>query len=194
MIEIDDLRHYMGAGSLTAEQVIVLQDLEKRAVSFVEVHTGRHFGPVETFTTYHDGTGNRRLWLDESPDSITTVRERRLSDETWDAVLSGDDDGWELRGRQLLRKNGHVWSYGYEHEVVYDFGYAPGTEPGAIRQLVMDLVKLKWDSRDLPTGLVSQTEGMQSVTYERSVRMRESLMSIPWVGETIAEFSRVKVA
>lgn len=194
MIEIDDLRYYLGLGDMTAGQVIALTDVEQRTVEFVEQQTGRHFGPVETMTEYLAGTGIRRLWLKESPDAITSVRDRPLTEFDWTTIAETDDDGWELRGRELLRRNGFGWTTAREYEVVYDFGYAAGTEPGDIRQLVMDLVKMKWDMRDRSADLISETEGAQSRRYASPDQSTSALLDVPWVRETIANYRHPRAA
>lgn len=186
MIEIDDLRYALNTGDLTAEETIFLTDLEKRAVAFVERTTGRHFGATQTFTEILDGKGNDTLWLNEAPGSITTVEERARAGDAWSVITD-----FELRGARVIRTDGKVWTSSYEYRVTYDFGYAAGSEPGEIRQLVIDLVKLKYDERC--TNIALSSEALADERYTRDA-FTSKLESIPWVRETLDAWRWPRVA
>ena len=132
----------------------LLETLETMAVELVEDETGRFFGAEETRTEYIDGDGTRDLRLSENPSAITSVDFRRNIGDSFEAITEGDSDGFEIRaptadaGRaRLLRKGSLGWYKGYEHRVIYEFGYTAGAEPERIRQAVMDLVALKYHGR-----------------------------------------------
>ena len=153
MIAIDELRSWLGNPDEPGVTEI-LEDLEEMAVELVQDETGRFFGAEETRTEYIIGDGTRALHLNENPTAITSVGQRRIIGDSFQTITEGSSDGFELRapesdvGRaKLLRKAGLGWSDGYEHRVIYEFGYASDDEPARIRQAVMDLVALKYHSR-----------------------------------------------
>ena len=153
MIAIDELRSWLGNPDEPGVTEI-LEDLEEMAVELVQDETGRFFGAEEARTEYIIGDGTRALHLNENPTSITSVARRRLIGDSFETITEGDDDGFELRapesdaGRaKLLRKGGLGWTDGYEHRVIYPFGYAAEGEPLRIRQAVLDLVALKYHGR-----------------------------------------------
>ena len=130
-----------------------LAELEEMAVELVQDETGRYFGASTTRTEYIHGDGTNALRLNENPTAITSVERRTAIGDTFEAIVEGDSDGFELRapsgdpGRAtLLRKSGS-WPDGDEHRVIYEFGYATDAEPKRIRQAVLDLVALKFHGR-----------------------------------------------
>lgn len=157
MIELADLKAHLGTDQVKhdPDRDTVLPKFEAAAVDFVQRETGRYFGASSSFTEYLEGEDDRELWLNEPADSITSVHERCDIGDTWEEILEGDSDGWELRDARLLRKGGCVWQRGYEYRVIYSFGYAAGSEPAEIRQLVTDLVALRWRQR----GIEGHTSG-----------------------------------
>lgn len=179
MISLDDLKAHLGTDQvkLDPDRDTVLPALEAAAVDFVERETGRHFSASATFTDYLDGSGTRDIWLREAPSNITSVHERCEIGDDWEEIVEGDADGFELRGRQLLRKGGCTWERGYEYRAIYDFGYTGGQEPKDIRQLVTDLVALRWRQRGIE-GHASGTQGSYSFTVS-------DLESIPGASEVI---------
>ena len=190
MIAPDDLVDWLGLGVPSTSDLAMVTDLENRAVAFVEQFTDRHFGPTQTFVEIIDAEGKAALWLKEEPGSITQVRERAQPGDTWTAVVAGD---FELRDARLIRTGGSVWTAGNEVEVTYDFGYESGQEPGGIRQLVIDLVKLKWDLRTVEQGVESERVGPHAVTYARG-EFTADIKQIPWVRETLDAWRWQQVA
>ncbi len=153
MIAIEELRSWLGNPDESGVTAL-LEALEEMAVDLVQDETGRFFGAVETRTEYIDGDGTRELHLNENPAAITSVDQRRLIGDTFQTITEGNSDGFEIRapesevGRvKLLRKAGLGWADGYEHRVIYEFGYATDAEPARIRQAVLDLVALKYHGR-----------------------------------------------
>ena len=153
MISIPDLQKFLGypdEEGLTD----LLTDLEANAVQLVEDETGRFFGASETRTEYIIGDGTRDLHLAENATAITSVKSRRQIGDSFDTIVEANSDGFEIRaprsdsGRaRLLRKGSLGWYDGYEHQVIYEFGYTSGAEPDRIRQAVKDLVALTYNSR-----------------------------------------------
>ncbi len=153
MIAIATLKTWLGNPDEPGVTAL-LTTLETMAAQLVEDETGRFFGAEETRTEYIIGDGTRDLHLTENPTAITSVESRRYIGDSFDAITEGDADGFEIRaprsdsGRaRLLRKASLGWADGYEHKVIYEFGYTAGEEPEGIRQAVMDLVALKYHGR-----------------------------------------------
>ncbi len=153
MIAIATLKAHLG--NPDAEGVTeVLTALEAMAVELVQDETGRYFGASTTRTEYIEGDGTGALHLAENATAITSVGQRRHIGDSYTTITEGNTDGFEIRaptadsGRaRLLRKGSLGWYDGYGHRVIYEFGYTAGAEPDRIRQAVIDLVALKWNSR-----------------------------------------------
>lgn len=179
MIELSALKAHLRSEEvkLDPDRDTILASLEAGAVAFVEGETERYFQASTTFTLYLIGNGQRELWLPEAPSAITSIEERSEVGEAWTEIDSADDDGWELRSHQVLRKGGNVWERGYEYRVVYDFGYTAGSEPAEIRQLVIDLVALRWRQRGIE-GHASGAMGGYSFTIS-------DLNAIPGAAEVL---------
>lgn len=188
MVGVTELARALDVDPSAAER-LVLRDLELAAVEFVQDMTGRHFGASKTFTEIIDGRGRESLLLKEEPATITTVRERQNPGETWTAITD-----FELRGSRLLRTKGAVWQDGYEYEVVYPFGYAAGSEPKLIRQLVVGLVKWQFDRRSVEHGVESERVGPHAVSYATGAGLENAIDEIPWARETLERWEWPKVA
>ena len=153
MIAILELKSWLGNPQEEGVTAL-LETLETMAAQLVEDETGRFFGVTETRTEYIIGDGTRDLYLNENAAAITSVGQRLQIGDSYTTITESDSDGFEIRaprsdsGRaRLLRKSGLGWNYGYEHRVIYDFGYATDAEPDRIRQAVKDLVALKYHTR-----------------------------------------------
>lgn len=154
MIAIGELKSWLGNPDEPGVTTL-LTVLETMAVEFVEDETGRYFRTLIAHTEFIIGDGTRELRLNEDATAITSVGRRRLIGDTFETITEGDTDGFEIRPPQnqpsgratLLRKGALTWLDGYEHQVVYNFGYAAGSEPLRIRQAVKDLVALKFHGR-----------------------------------------------
>ncbi len=153
MIEIEELREWLGHPDEPGVTALLVA-LEAMAVQLVQDETGRFFGAEETKTEYIIGDGARDLYLNENATAITSVGQRLQIGDSYTTITEGDSDGFEIRaprsdsGRaRLLRKGSLGWNDGYEHRVIYEFGYTAGAEPTRIRQGVKDLVALKYHTR-----------------------------------------------
>jgi hypothetical protein len=195
VIGLSDMKEWLGEPSEPGVDSLLVS-LEERAVDLVESETERHFGGTETFEEHLEGDGTRTLYLNENPTSLASVEERQFVGDSWTAVTGGDSDGWELRApkspsgtARVLRKKGHVWTYGWEYRVTYDFGYSPGNEPPEIRQAVMDLVALKYHERGRE-GLRSASLGDHSYTTLADGMGRRDLMAVPGLERTLRRWRR----
>lgn len=189
MIAIVDLRDWLGnpdEPNVTA----ILTVLETMAVQLVEDETGRFFDGdgTTTHTEYIIGDGTRELRLNENATVITSVGRRRYIGDTFETITEGDTDGFEIRaprsesGRAtLLRKGALSWLDGYEHRVIYNFGYAANSEPLRIRQAVMDLVALKYHNRGRE-GLKGWSAGGVSWT---SIFDQDDILSVAGLSQTL---------
>lgn len=165
MISLEDLTAGLGLSDLTTDEETALVALEVRVVAYLERETGRHFGPVQALVETLRGRGDPTLWLNESPGSISQVRTRQVVGDAWTVITESASDGFELSGFELTRKYPYTWRSGSYVEVTYNFGYAVGSEPGEIRQLVMKIVKHEWELRVVPAGVMSESVGPHSKTY-----------------------------
>lgn len=148
-----------------------LSALEPRAVAYVEMRTHRYFGPQVDVTEYVTGLGMSRLYLLSNiadPDYLTEVIERRYPGDAGASITDTASSGFVIRTSEreawLVRKGGYVWERDYEYEVTFERGYAPGAEPGEIRQLVIDLIAARFAARD-GGGLGLQSETIGGYSY-----------------------------
>lgn len=164
MISNAQLRSIVGLEADDDSQDEILSSLERAAVAFIQNATGLHFGEVEETTIYLQGSGLRRLWLPQAASGTVTVLELPDAGDAGTAVTEASDDGFVVRGSQLVRKNGLTWNRDYEYAVTFPRGYEAGSEPDDIRQLVMDLVSAKYAQRG-KEGMKSETLGRYSYTF-----------------------------
>lgn len=164
MIPLAVLKNALDIEAADTSKDDILTRLEATAVSFVESRTGWHFGAVANGVIYLQGSGTRRLWLPQEAAGAVTVLERTHAGDAGTAIVETNDDGFVVRGSQIIRKNGLVWTRTNEYQVTFARGFAVGTEPEEIRQLVIDLVSAKWAQRG-KEGMKSETYGGYSYTF-----------------------------
>jgi hypothetical protein len=170
MISLDELRIALDIDSSVDEDI--LEKLEAAAVAFVERETGWHFVGVDDVVEVVTGDGSDRLRLRGMVTTApATVSEAAYVGATPTTITATASDGYELRTKgvpvnriYLVRKQGYVWHDGYEYTVTADRGYTAGAEPTEIRELVRDLVLLKWNERDAAGG-VFRSESIGPYTY-----------------------------
>jgi hypothetical protein len=156
MISITQLREAARLRSSNESQDAYLKALEKAAVDLLHARSGRYYGPVQTgYKEYPTGDGSRELITEETPGGTLTVVEHLTPGDTGTTITAGDDTGFLVRGRKLVRKGGEVWRWGYEYELTYDRGYTAGQEPPRARQFVTGLV-LFWYERRVPLPKVGE--------------------------------------
>lgn len=184
MIALAEIKDWLGV--TVTDYDTLLTNLEERVVAFIERQTGRYFGPVETVEPLVLlGHGTRNLWLPERPrvgydgddaeaDDLT-VLERAYPAGTETVIVAAETTGFFLRktetGAMLVRRPAGIrWEFYYEYEISvtddggWTRGYEAGEEPADIRQLVLDLIKLKWDARTRTAGVSGETIGGYSYT------------------------------
>ena len=184
MIDLADLKAWLKVSGSTNNTL--LEELERRAVAFVESQTGVQFSFNNAYTTTVPGTGTAVLFLPRAPaGAITEVREIASIGETGTEIVEADDDGFVVRGSRLVRKRGSVWSSEYEYALTYPAGWAAGEEPGDIRQLVMDLVAAKWRQRG--------KEGTRSESISGYSYTMADLMELPQYAATINSYRRARI-
>jgi hypothetical protein len=130
-----------------------LEALERKAVAFCELKTGRHFGESEQLTEVMEGAGNGELWLANEPAEILSV--------TMLAAPGGADEvvdpaTYVIRGRRVLSAG--AWGAEYwprDVEVVYAPALDSPTETrdrDLVRGVILQLVALWYEVR-LPVAL-----------------------------------------
>jgi hypothetical protein len=145
-------------GTLSFYEEAVPSVLIPPAIRFLEQETGRYFGPPKAFEEVCRGSGTTRLWLKERPiDEYVTV-ERRAVGGDWELV----QEGWEVRGRALVRTDHHQWGRRFDFRVTYEAGY--GSLPPDVEQAVADLVHARIGDAERDPGLKSESLGDYSWT------------------------------
>ena len=193
MIDLTTLKEWLGIPATDTAHDALLTDLEAQAVEWVERQTGRYFGPPAETTEVIRGTGARRLWLAEPPVSVAEVTEVVYPGGTETVIDPAGVNGYEVRvagNEGWLVRRGGVWWPCYEYRVRYTRGYPTGQEPADIRQLVLDLVALRWSLRG-KDGL--QSESIGGYSYTRSafhIADDGDLKSIPGALRTIQAWRR----
>lgn len=169
MISRDELLALPGVVEANGDALVAL---EAGAVAFVETQTGRYFGLPETVTEYVTGRGTARLYLRDHPtpedgeyEPVVAVDERTTPGGDPTEYVQGADFELRVADREfaLIRYAGEVWTAGYEFGLTYRRGYPAGEEPADIRQLVLDLVSVRWQLRG-HEALRSETIGGYSYT------------------------------
>jgi hypothetical protein len=186
MIPLELLRAYTGATEDVTTD-LVLTDLERQAVAYVQRRTGRYFGPLETVTEtipgyrcwgYHPRrcrAGDRLYLTDlpalvaadygefETPVTVDVVRGARADDLTPLPDVALRQQGLEA---WLVRTDGGTWDIHSEYHVTYVRGYAEGEEPDDIRRFVVAWVSRQWSMRG-KDGIASETIGGYSYTLAK---------------------------
>jgi hypothetical protein len=189
MIEVSELKEWLEIADSDSAYDGLLLSLEERAVAFVEAQTDRYFRAPVDVTEFHTGRGWPILTLSAIANvAPTTVTERPYPGGTDTVITASADDGFVVRPgtrmTRLIRKNGLAWIDCYEYEITFKRGYTTGQEPGDIRQLVIDLVSLKFGLRDSAGGGI-QSESIGGYSYRTGDFSRADLDAIPTAGETV---------
>lgn len=146
MFTVDQLKAYIGpGGEIGTDEETVLAEIEERAVALVQTATGEFFGTTGTASYLLDGGGGVSIWLKHEVTAVTSVSVRPAVSAEW---LELDSDAWSFGDpytSRLLRVDGSEWPDGEALILVAaNRGYATDTEPGEIRQLVLDLVNWQY--------------------------------------------------
>lgn len=206
MIAPADLRAWVGLDPADDTKDDLLTALEAGVVAFIEQHTGHYFGPVAAHSEIVRGDGGTKLRLDDPPvidpeadpaqaAPVVVVAERPYPGA--DPTAFTQDDDFEVRTLStgaagvawLHRLAGWVWLHGYEYTVEYSRGYAAGEEPAEIRQLVVDLVRLRYAELSRAPGASSETMGNYS--YSRGAFAQAGILDqIPGAKDVLALWTR----
>lgn len=194
MIEVEELKEYLGVTG-TADDVL-LHILEVSAVDWFESQADRYFGPEANVTEIKPGSGTRRLWLGEKP--VTTpsaVFEVQVPGDTPVPILSTDTDGWEFRNGGdegwLIRKNGCVWTKGYEYLIDYSQGYTAGNEPADVRLAITRLVAAMY-RQERAENAAMKSESIDNYSYTRA-DFDQVVESDPFITRTLLRWRRPKI-
>lgn len=177
MIDLADIKAWLGIQSGDTDQDDALTALEADMVAFVEEQTGRYFGATASKVRVYDGNGLPRLWLRNTPNSITTVEVRGVEGlglgSSWTTV---DPGNYDIDGRGLLALYGE-WPLGRSNvRVTASEGYASGEEPKDIRRAVMELVESEFHNRQTGTPALVQD---QTINIPRTVKATLERWRIP---------------
>lgn len=153
MIPVAALKQHLKIEHITADDAY-LADLEAQAVAVVELYTGKVYPAVGERIEYVTGDGTNKLRLALAPilsdpvvDADVVVAERSSPGGEATNIVMAEDDGFVVRDTELLRRSGGVWTSGYEYEVTYNGGYAPGSQDEKARGAVRDMVALWYTNR-----------------------------------------------
>lgn len=182
MLDLGELKTELGISSSATADDALLVELEARAVETIEHATGRYFGPVTGREFIGPGDDSNELHLPERALRIVSVHERSCPGEAWTKL---DVDEYELRDFRLFRTNGSSWLSDLEYRVLFDFGYEENEEPGDVRQLIADLVRLRFERRKLNPALQSERRGEQSYTIRIPTGGEDELELIPGARQTV---------
>lgn len=172
MLDIDELKSWLKVEG--SDHDSDLRSLERRAVAFLEGETGRYLRKKAQTTDIVDGTGTPRLWLSDPPSTDPTeVEEVPDPGDDPTTITAADEDGFEVRGALLVRKDGCVWTRDYEYRVTYERGFTAAASdddhltdaPEVARQAVFDLVALKWRGRGKEE---TESESISGYSYRRA--------------------------
>lgn len=134
----------------------VLQELMDRALEAVQRNLDWYFGTPRDTSEILNGTGRARMWLHQPPvDDAVVAYEREGVGYDWVVI---DPTLWETNGREVLAAG--IFTSGFRNfRFDYEEGFA--TMPGDIEQLLLDMVKQKWNEGER-AGIVSETLGRYS--------------------------------
>lgn len=165
MIGLTELRDFLRLRDDEHDDDSFIMQLEANAVAMVESATGYTYPAQGPVVEYVRGTGTDELFLGLTPTADPTeVLERAKVGDVGTAITSAQSDGWVRRGGRLVRKAGAVWIRGAEYQVTYVGGFVPDTEPGDVRQAVMQIVGVLFRGRG-KDGLRSETVGGADSSY-----------------------------
>lgn len=188
MISLIDLKVYLGVTG-TADDAL-LTAMEVRAVAWVERQTDRYFGPAIEVTETLSGSGLPWLYLREPPAATPAIV---IDLDAGSGFVVVDPGDYGLEDTTVYHDT--LWPTGYRNiQATYTHGYAPGAEPGDIRQLVMDLVAYIYRrAKRQDQGLTSERIGDYSYALADVGSDDWLVASIPTAGATLDAWRRVYV-
>jgi len=153
-----------GTADDTTANDAILQRLIDGATDALGHELARYLGPpTEQRETRHGGPylGLPVIFLFQEPvDTDVTVATRTAPGQTWEAV---DEADYVIEGRAL--RHATAWPAGRANvRIIYTAGYAVGSGPPELMDLVYDLVALRWGARGENAAMESETFGDYSYT------------------------------
>jgi len=154
-----------GTADDTTANDAILQRLIDGATAALGRELARYLGPpTQQRETRHGGPylGLPVIFLFQEPvaDSTATVETRTAPGQAWEAVDAAD---YVLEGRAL--RHASAWPAGRANvRITYTAGYAVGSGPPELMDLVYDLVALRWGARGENAAMQSETFGDYSYT------------------------------
>jgi len=154
MLDLDSVKAWLR--KTTDDRDDVLEALIARALDAVQRALDWYFGEPRDAEEILNGNGRTTLFLRQPPiDDDVTVYYRTAIGYAWTEV---DADDFEVDGRKVVCAG--AWWPGVRN---YRFVYQEGFEeiPGDVEQLVLDLVKRKWNE-PTQSNVVSESLGRYS--------------------------------
>jgi hypothetical protein len=143
VIELAELKLYIGAVNDGDDADDILTDLEAWAVELVQRATGKYFGASGAITWYLPANGDGSIFLPDAVTAVGSVSYRVYPYEDWTDLTVTTE--YVLLGQELIRTDGGVFPAGRNTvKVTATRGYAAGDEPAPIRTLVKDLVNWQY--------------------------------------------------
>lgn len=161
MITVDELKAELNIEADEDTDDELIAQLEREAVAIAQNRTGLYLGAPASLVVVLPGSGTNRLWLSQEPIGAAAVLELPSVGHAGTAIVEADDNGFVVRGAQLLRKNGHVWTKGYEYQVTLTQGWEDEDLPDSLADLrgaVKQLVVHKYTNRGVVADDRARTE------------------------------------
>ena len=167
MITTADAREWLGLGS---DQDLRLAAMITEATATLGRELGRYLGPPITKVELKCGgaMGTTSVFCSDDPqvsESTPMIVATRFSPFEAFATLAVED--WALVGQEVIAKGAFPPGRG-SVRLSYFVGFAPGTGPAELRDLVRQLVALRYASRpDAESGAPFASETIGDYSYTR---------------------------
>lgn len=181
MITVADARQDLGLGDDTTQDQVVAR-LITEATASLGRELGIYLGPIVQETEIKCGghpPGHNLVFCLEDP-VVTeaypmTVSTRSTQFDAW-TVLAADQ--WALDGRTVVARNRFPPGRGTVR-LVYARGYKVGTGPDELKDLVRQLVKIRYHAREAGSDDLLKSESMGDYSYtRRDLEMTEGWASV----------------
>lgn len=145
MIGLQDLKLHMKVDAADRADDELILEMERAAVDYLEMETGRYFGPVAVITEALSPRGYAPLYLRTAPfiseEYPAPTVESRARGGAW-----GPEADYEIEGDRLIPTT--YWAPGERLiRVTYSGGYSEGDGPPAVRAAVRSLVTRMYQTR-----------------------------------------------
>lgn len=161
MIAAATAREHLGLTSADDAALVVMIG---GATAYLGHALNRYLGPPLVRVELKDGLGTDTVYLDHpitaAPETELSVEKRAGPFSTWVAVAAEDvvQEGQRVIGRS-------AWPEGRGTvRVIYEAGYQAEEGPAELRQLVLELVALRWREQGEESPKLAETLGDYSYT------------------------------